>query len=98
MIDNIDYHLDRLFKHLKKSGDYDNTLIIFFSDNGANGLTMDRYPGTDKEWVERNSDNRYENLGRPFSRTAQGPAWAQVSMTRTECSKDLPQKVAFAHR
>ena len=81
MIDNVDYHLDRLFKHLKKTGDYDNTLIIFFSDNGANGLTMDQYPGTDKEWVDRNSDNRYENLGRSFSRIAQGPAWAQVSMT-----------------
>lgn len=81
MIDNIDFHLGRLFRHLKKNGDYDNTLIIFFSDNGANGLTMDQYPGTDKEWVDRNSDNRFDNLGRPFSRIAQGPAWAQVSMT-----------------
>ena len=81
MIGNVDYQLDRLIKHLKTNGDYDNTLIIFFSDNGANGLTMDQYPGTDKEWVERNSDNRSENLGRPFSRIAQGPAWAQVSMT-----------------
>lgn len=81
MIDNIDYHLERLFKHLKKTGDYDNTLIIFFSDNGANGAGMDQYPATGQAWVERNSDNRYENMGRPFSRIAQGPAWAQVSMT-----------------
>ena len=81
MIDNIDYHLDRLFKHLKKTGDYNNTLIIFLSDNGANGAGMDQYPATDQAWVDRNSDNRYENMGRPFSRIAQGPAWAQVSMT-----------------
>jgi arylsulfatase len=81
MIDNIDHHLDRLFTHLKKTGDYNNTLIIFFSDNGANGAGMYQYPDTDQAWVERNSDNRYENMGRRFSRIAQGPAWAQVSMT-----------------
>jgi arylsulfatase A-like enzyme len=81
MIDNIDHHLGRLFKHLKETGDYDNTLIIFFSDNGANGNEMHQYPDTDKAWLDRNSDNRYENMGRRFSRVAQGPAWAQVSMT-----------------
>jgi arylsulfatase len=81
MIDNIDYHLGRLFKHLKKTGAYENTLIIFFSDNGANGADMHQYPGTDQAWVDSNSDNRYENMGRRFSRVAQGAAWAQVSMT-----------------
>jgi arylsulfatase A-like enzyme len=81
MIDNIDHHLGRLFKHLKETGDYDNTLIIFFSDNGANGNEMYQYPDTDKAWLDRNSDNRYENMGHRFSRVAQGPAWAQVSMT-----------------
>ena len=81
MIDNVDYHLARLFKHLKKTGDYDNTVIIFFSDNGANGLRMYQYPHTDEAWIDRNSDNRYENMGRRFSRIAQGPSWAQVSMT-----------------
>jgi arylsulfatase len=81
MVENIDYHLGRLFKHLKKTGAYENTLVIFFSDNGANGAEMHQYPGTDKAWVDRNSDNRYENMGRRFSRIAQGAAWAQVSMT-----------------
>ena len=81
MIDNVDHHLGRLFNHLKKTGDYENTLIIFFSDNGANGTEMHQYPDTDKAWVDRNSDNRYENMGRQFSRVGAGPAWAQVSMT-----------------
>lgn len=81
MIANVDHQLGRLFQHLKKTGQWDNTLIIFFSDNGANGLYMHEYPGTDKAWVERNSDNRFENLGRQYSRMAAGPAWAQVSMT-----------------
>ena len=81
MIDNIDHHLGRLFKHLKKTGAYENTIVIFFSDNGANGTEMHQYPGTDKAWVDKNSDNRYENMGRKFSRIGPGPAWAQVSMT-----------------
>lgn len=81
MIANIDHQLGRLFEHLKETGQWNNTLVIFFSDNGANGLQMHQYPQTDKAWVERNSDNRFENLGRQYSRMAAGPAWAQVSMT-----------------
>ncbi len=81
MIANIDHQLGRLFEHLKEIDQWNNTLVIFFSDNGANGLQMHQYPQTDKAWVERNSDNRFENLGRQYSRMAAGPAWAQVSMT-----------------
>ena len=81
MIANIDHQLGRLFGHLKETNQWENTLVIFLSDNGANGLRMHQYPATDKAWVERNSDNRFENLGHQFSRMAAGPAWAQASMT-----------------
>lgn len=81
MVANVDHHMGRLFKYLKRSGEWDNTLVIFLSDNGANGLQMHQYPHTDKAWIERNSDNRFENLGRQYSRMAAGPAWAQASMT-----------------
>ena len=81
MIANIDHQLGRLFEYLKKANQWQNTLVIFMSDNGANGLQMHQYPDTDKAWVEKNSDNRFENLGRQYSRMAAGPAWAQVSMT-----------------
>lgn len=90
MIDNIDHHLGRLFRHLKKTGQWDNTLVIFFSDNGANGAEMHAYPETNKAWVERNSDNRYENMGRQYSRIATGPAWAQASMTPYRLFKSFP--------
>jgi arylsulfatase len=81
MIANIDHQLGRLFAHLKETGRWENTLVIFLSDNGANGLQMHQYPQTNKAWIDRNSDNRFENLGRQYSRMAAGPAWAQVSMT-----------------
>ncbi len=90
MVENVDFHLGRLFQHLKDSGDYQNTLILFFSDNGANGAEMHMYPATDEAWVIRNSDNRFENMGRRFSRIAQGMAWAQVSMTPFRLVKALP--------
>lgn len=81
MVSNIDFHVGRLFAYLEKAGKLDNTLIIFFSDNGANGADMHMYPGTDEAWVERNSDNRFGNWGRRGSRIAQGAGWAQASST-----------------
>ena len=90
MVENIDHHLGRLLTYLKETGAYENTLIMFFSDNGANGAEMHQYPDTDIAWVERNSDNRYENMGRRFSRIAQGAAWAQVSMTPFRLFKAFP--------
>lgn len=35
MIDRVDQNLGRLFAKLKELGEWDNTLIVFFSDNGA---------------------------------------------------------------
>ncbi|WP_321779065.1 arylsulfatase [Sulfurimonas sp.] len=81
MIENIDYHIGRVLKYLKDSGKQKNTLVIFFSDNGANGFEMDSYPNTDKAWIEKNSDNRFSNWGKKGSRIAQGPGWAQASST-----------------
>ena len=81
MVENIDFHIGRLFSYLQEAGHFDDTLIIFFSDNGANGMEMHMYPDTDEAWVENNSDNRFENWGRRFSRIAEGPGWAQVSST-----------------
>jgi arylsulfatase len=81
MVENVDFHVGRLVSYLKKAGRYDDTLIIFFSDNGANGAEMHMYPETDEAWIENNSDNRFQNWGRRGSRIAQGAGWAQASST-----------------
>jgi len=81
MIENIDHHIGRVLQYLESSGKKKDTLVLFFSDNGANGFEMDSYPGTDEAWVEHNSDNRFSNMGRRGSRIAQGPGWAQASST-----------------
>jgi arylsulfatase A-like enzyme len=38
MLDAMDHHIGRLVKHLKSTGQYDNTVFIFSSDNGSLGL------------------------------------------------------------
>ncbi|MEO2017801.1 MAG: arylsulfatase [Fuerstiella sp.] len=35
MVDRLDQNIGRLIEHLKSTGELDNTLILFFSDNGA---------------------------------------------------------------
>ncbi|MBW1898157.1 MAG: arylsulfatase [Deltaproteobacteria bacterium] len=76
MVELMDREIGRVITYLKKTGQYDNTYVIFFSDNGANGAPMGAYPNTGEDWVARNSDNRLENIGRKGSRNAIGFEWA----------------------
>ncbi len=83
MVGHMDDQIGRLLGHLKTSGQYDNTLIIFMSDNGANGedhadLLLEHAPQL-KPWFEKTYDNRDENWGRPGSFIDYGQAWGQVS-------------------
>lgn len=83
MIEFMDDQIGRLIDHLKKSGKYENTLIVFISDNGAAGEDMaelvTKLAPAAKDWFETTFDNRPENWGRPGSCVEYGPAWAQVS-------------------
>ena len=83
MVEYLDDQVGRLVAHLKKTGTYENTLIVFMSDNGAAGEDMAelmaKLDPSAKEWFERTFDNRLENLGRCGSFVEYGPAWAQVS-------------------
>lgn len=83
MVEYMDDQIGRVIGHLKKAGKYDNTLVVFISDNGAAGedlaeLVAKSAPAA-KDWFGKTFDNRPENWGRPGSCTEYGPAWAQVS-------------------
>ena len=41
MIDSIDQNLGRLFRHLEETGELDNTLVMFLSDNGASAEVVE---------------------------------------------------------
>ncbi len=80
MIDYMDEQIARIIDHLKETGEYDNTLILFFSDNGANGAPPTAYPGQTEEFLN-SFDNSLENRGLRNSYIEPGAGWAQVSMT-----------------
>lgn len=78
MIERMDYHIGRVLKYLRDTRLEENTIVIFLSDNGAEG--NDRMQLFDnRTWVPDNFDLRYENIGRPNSYAMQGPGWGQVS-------------------
>ncbi|MBL3556370.1 MULTISPECIES: arylsulfatase [Marinobacter] len=80
MVDNMDHNIGRLMSHLEASGNLDNTVIVFMSDNGAEGNDPSLLP-TNKAWIENEYNNSYENMGHPNSYIWQSPQWAQVSST-----------------
>ncbi len=87
MVENLDHHVGRLVEHLKRIGEYDNTIFIVFGDNGAEGTDLFKMiagtPGTrDYLFAASNWSQTHPNAwGGPGSYVAYGPMWAQVSMT-----------------
>jgi arylsulfatase A-like enzyme len=86
MIDYMDEQIARVFDYLEKSGEYDNTMIIFLSDNGANGHLPTAYPGQTEEYLG-SFDNSLENRGQINSFIETGPGWTQASMTPSRLFK-----------
>ncbi len=78
MIERLDHHTGRVIQHLKEIGAYENTVIIFMADNGAEGNSIMSYAGTGK-WVDKTFDNSLENMGKPNSYIELGTGWAQAS-------------------
>jgi len=70
MVENMDANIGKLIGYLKTEGLYDNTLIIFLSDNGPEGNIMEMGP----PW--NNSD--FDDWGKKGTFIQYGPAWAQV--------------------
>ncbi|HEX6133192.1 MAG TPA: arylsulfatase [Longimicrobiales bacterium] len=77
MVENLDHHIGRVLDRLEERGVYDNTLIVFMSDNGA-GAEDFYHTGPFVEYVQAHYDNSYENMGRPDSWVSYGPQWAQA--------------------
>jgi len=87
MVENLDFHVGRLIDHLKKTGQYENTIFIVFGDNGAEGTDIFKMiagtPGTRDYLLAavKWSETHPNAWGDPGSFVGYGPMWAQVSMT-----------------
>ena len=86
MVDYMDEQIQRVFDYLKEHGEYDNTVILFFSDNGANGASPTAYPGQTEEYLN-SFDNSLDNRGLVNSLIETGPGWAQASMSPSRMFK-----------
>ncbi len=87
MVDRIDQGLGDVLRALKESGELDNTIIIFLSDNGASPEYMYR-PGYDRP--SQTPDGRkirytgqipVEDVGRDDTMGGIGPEWASAANT-----------------
>ena len=77
MLENLDDNVGRLVSTLKENNMYNNTIIIFMSDNGA--AYRDFYnTGPFTEFLQANYDNSYENMGKASSFVSYGYPWAEA--------------------
>ena len=77
MVDNLDDHVGRLLDYLREHDLYEDTLIIFMSDNGAAG--EDFYnEGPYVEHLQANFDNAYEKMGTAESFVSYDDPWAEA--------------------
>lgn len=85
MVESIDENIGRVVANLEKSGELDNTFIVFMSDNGAEGAMLEALPmmgtlGSVNKIIDRYYDNSLENMGNPNSFIWYGSEWASASM------------------
>jgi len=77
MAEAMDHHLGRLIKHLKQSDQFDNTVFVFLSDNGAEA--SDPYAiRFARAWLNWNYTRETARLGEPGTYTVIGPSWASA--------------------
>ena len=78
MVENLDDHIGLLLQYLKQTGLYDNTIIMFMSDNGAAAEDFYNLPGGYGPFLREHYSNEYENMGTASSFVSYGPQWAQA--------------------
>lgn len=104
MVERLDWNVGRVIAHLKETGEFDNTLILFMSDNGAEGALIEAVPVFGPylmDFIDKYYDNSLDNIGRPNSYVWYGPRWAQAStapsrLYKTYTSQGGIRVVAFA--
>jgi len=81
MVTAMDFHIGRLIEHLKATGQYDNTLFVFTSDNGSEvSGTPDPRNGPARLFVESQGyTSEYETLGLKGSFNSISPSFASAS-------------------
>ncbi len=78
MAEAMDHHIGRLMAHLKATGEYDNTVFVFLSDNGAEA--SDPYAlAVGRWWLDQNYNRDIDKLGSKGAYSIIGPQWASAA-------------------
>lgn len=86
MVDNLDYNIGRLIQYLKDIGQYENTLFVFMSDNGA--AYRDFLHDDNFKVLKDYYNDDYENMGNENSYISYGPQWAEAGSAPFRYFKD----------
>lgn len=81
MVDRMDQNVGRVVATLKALGRYDDTVILFFADNGPEGNEI-QSPGPDRNKPADPAlgiDNSLANIGNATSYVGYGSGWAQAN-------------------
>jgi arylsulfatase A-like enzyme len=82
MVDRMDWNIGKVITYLRESGELDNTVVVFLSDNGAEGAIVEAFPIVGPlvgDFVSNHCDNTLDNIGRGNSFVWYGPRWAQAA-------------------
>ena len=86
MADAMDHEVGRLVAHLKASGEFDNTVFVFLSDNGPEGSDY----AEARLWLMTQYSRDLERLGGKGAYVVPGPSWGRTS--------SIPAKAASGFR
>lgn len=83
MVSNLDHNIGLLIEHLKNIGQYDNTFIIFHSDNGPDGsvVSPEQAAANAKNFDNLGKDQTLNPKGVDNAYVQYGRRWAEVSAT-----------------
>lgn len=89
MIENLDFNVGRIINYLKKTDEYENTLIVFMSDNGAAAEDFYNNP-IYGPYLKDNFSVEYDDMGKENSFISLGTGWAEASSAPFKYFKGLP--------
>ena len=79
MIELMDHYIGRIIDYVQNEIERE-TIIIFVSDNGAEGNAIDKM-GDNEFWIPATFDNRLTNMGKEGSYVWLGAGWAQATVS-----------------
>lgn len=74
MVERLDMEIGRVLRHLEAIGELDDTLVVFMSDNGAEGTSNTSFLAD----YRAQFDNRLENIGKRNSYRLIGLGWGEA--------------------